>query len=145
MMSGMESPRRMRARGLFIGVLIVLLVAAVIVLAAWATRLQERERGLRNAAAQNAVVGGQEAPAPVTGQEEAVAGEAPPPPMAEAAPVAPGPEVDYLWIGGWWGWDGRWVWHAGYWARRPHPGAVWVPHAWARSSRGWVHSGGRWR
>jgi hypothetical protein len=84
-------------------------------------------------------------PGAVAPEGEVVVGEAPPATQVEVVPVAPGPEVDFLWIPGWWWWDGRWVWHGGYWGHRPHPGAVWVPHAWVHGPRGWVHSGGRWR
>jgi hypothetical protein len=51
---------------------------------------------------------------------------APPPPMVETVTISPGP--DFLWIGGAWVWNGRWVWERGHWGRRPHPGAVWRPH-----------------
>ena len=54
----------------------------------------------------------------------------PPPPPAYYAhrPVYPG--VGYTWIGGYYYPVGaRWAWRAGYWARPPYAGAVWVaPH-----------------
>jgi hypothetical protein len=147
-----ESPRQKPGRDLFMGVLVVLVIVAAIILTAWAMRLHDRERALRGAAPPAAVapqsegVAGQQPPAPVPSQEEAVAAEAPPAPVTEIIPAAPGAEVDYLWIGGWWRWwEGQWIWHPGYWAHRPHAGAIWVPHAWTRGPRGWVHSGGRWR
>jgi len=70
-----------------------------------------------------------------------------PAPPADVVITAPGPEVDFLWIPGWWWWEGgRWAWHGGYWGHRPHPGAEWVPHSWIRGSHGgWIHSGGHWR
>ena len=152
-MSEPESPRQKPGRDLFMGVLVVLVIAAAIILTTWAMRLHERERVLRGVARetpaavapQSEGVAGQQPPAPVPSQEEAVAAEAPPAPVTEIIPAAPGPEVDYLWIGGGWWWEGRWMWHPGYWAHRPHAGAIWVPHAWTRGPRGWVHSGGRWR
>jgi hypothetical protein len=47
-MSEMESQRRTPARELFVGVLLVLVVGAAIMLAAWAMRLHARELALRN-------------------------------------------------------------------------------------------------
>ncbi|MGD1001429.1 MAG: hypothetical protein ABSA67_12125 [Candidatus Brocadiia bacterium] len=76
---------------------------------------------------------------------EVVAGEAPPAPVVEEMPPAPVEIVDPFWIAGWWAWEGRWVWHRGYWAHRPHRGAVWVPHAWVRGPHGWVLAPGHWR
>jgi len=48
----------------------------------------------------------------------------PPPVVSYAAPVArPG----FVYVGGYWyPYGGRYVWHAGYYARRPFPGAAWV-------------------
>ena len=48
----------------------------------------------------------------------------PPPPIVYAAPYArPG----FTWVGGYWYPVGpRYVWHAGYYARAPFAGAVWV-------------------
>jgi len=68
---------------------------------------------------------------------------APPPPIVESVTVAPDPA--FIWIGGFWGWEGRWVWHAGYWGRPPHRGAVWIgPHYAFRGGRHvWVRGG--WR
>jgi len=68
---------------------------------------------------------------------------APPAPYVEAQVVAPGPA--YVWIGGWWEWHQRWVWRNGYWARPPHPGAVWVTGHWDRYPRGWRWTRGYWR
>jgi WXXGXW repeat (2 copies) len=66
----------------------------------------------------------------------------PPAPIAEYVPVAPYP--DYVWIGGFWGWNGGWVWHAGHYGPRPFRGAAWVSGGWVRGSRGWAWHGGRW-
>ena len=52
---------------------------------------------------------------------------APPAPVYEPVPIAPGP--DFIWIGGSWVWGGgRWQWERGRWAQPPHPGAHWVAH-----------------
>jgi hypothetical protein len=67
----------------------------------------------------------------------------PPAPIVEYVPAAPYP--DYVWLGGFWGWSGGWVWHAGRYAPRPYRGAAWVSGGWARGSHGWAWHGGRWR
>lgn len=68
---------------------------------------------------------------------------APPAVVVETASPAPGP--DFVWVGGRWDWQGRWVWVHGYWARRPHPGARWVGGAWVVRGGGWVWVDGHWR
>jgi hypothetical protein len=72
----------------------------------------------------------------------------PPPPVAyEVRPPCPGP--GYTWIEGYWyPADGRYLWHAGYWALPPYPGGYWVAPRyyggrfvagyWA-GGRGWDH------
>jgi len=75
--------------------------------------------------------------------EGAIVDNEPPAPVAEYVPVAPYP--DYVWIGGFWGWSGAWVWNAGHFAPRPFRGAAWVSGGWARGARGWAWHGGRWR
>jgi len=67
----------------------------------------------------------------------------PPPPVAEAVIVAPGPS--YVWVGGEWAWHGRWVWAGGRWILPPRPYAVWVGGGWLHGSHGWRHSPGHWR
>jgi hypothetical protein len=67
----------------------------------------------------------------------------PPAPLVEARAVAPGPA--FVWIGGWWEWHSRWVWHNGYWGRPPHPHAMWMPGHWDRRPRGWRWTPGHWR
>jgi hypothetical protein len=67
----------------------------------------------------------------------------PPAPVAEYVPAAPYP--DYVWIGGFWGWNGAWVWHAGHYGPRPFRGAAWVSGGWSRGGRGWAWHGGHWR
>ena len=48
---------------------------------------------------------------------------APPPLLVQAPP--PPPFADAIWVGGYWAWQERWVWSAGYWDRPPHPGYTW--------------------
>jgi uncharacterized protein YcfJ len=75
--------------------------------------------------------------------ETAVVAQPPPPPPTETFVVAPGP--GYVWVGGEWIWNGRWVWVAGHWGFPPQPGAVWVVGYWSHGPRGWRHVPGRWR
>jgi hypothetical protein len=67
----------------------------------------------------------------------------PPAPIVEYVPTAPYP--DYVWLGGFWGWNGGWYWHAGHYAPRPFRGAAWVSGGWVRGGHGWAWHGGRWR
>jgi outer membrane lipoprotein SlyB len=76
-------------------------------------------------------------------EQNAVVAQAPPPPPTETVVVAPGP--GYIWIGGEWIWNGRWVWMAGRWGYPPRPHAVWVRGSWYGGPRGWHHSAGHWR
>ena len=56
--------------------------------------------------------------------------------------VPPAPAPGYTWVAGYYAPVGpRWVWHTGYWARRPFAGAVWVG---TRHYRG-RYFGGYWR
>ena len=67
----------------------------------------------------------------------------PPAPIIERVPIVPSP--GYVWIGGAWYWQGRWVWHAGRWGRPPQFGAVWIgPHYGFRGGR-YVWYRGYWR
>ena len=62
--------------------------------------------------------------------------QAPPAPYDEQIGPPPGP--GYVWVDGYWWWDGaQWAWAPGRWQRPPSRGYVWV-----RS--GWVNRGGRY-
>ncbi len=68
----------------------------------------------------------------------------PPAPRYEEVGYAPGP--DYVWIRGYWDWQGvDWVWVPGRWDQRPYLGAVWVPDQWHHASNGWYREQGHWR
>lgn len=67
--------------------------------------------------------------------------EAPPAVVVDTVPAQPGP--GYVWVGGYWQWDGaryvwvpgRWVrhdgaWCAGHWRHVPGSGWYWVPGHW---------------
>ena len=82
-------------------------------------------------------------PQPVTPAPAVVAPAAPPPLQVEVAPVPPGP--DYVWMPGYWSWNGAWVWVGGNYVVRPRPHAVWVGGHWTRHGRGYVWIGGHWR
>lgn len=80
---------------------------------------------------------------PSAAPSAAVVEGAPPAPRVEMIPVAPGP--DHFWVGGYWRWNGAWVWVGGRWVARPWYGAVWVGGHWARHGRGYVWVDGHWR
>ena len=48
---------------------------------------------------------------------------APPPMLVETPP--PAPFAGAFWVGGYWAWEGNWVWAHGRWAPPPHPGYTW--------------------
>ena len=48
---------------------------------------------------------------------------APPPMLVEE--ISPQSDPDAVWTGGYWGWQGRWVWCAGRWSRPPRPQYTW--------------------
>ena len=82
-------------------------------------------------------------PAPPPPGSEVVVTEAMPAPLVEDYVVAPGP--GFIWIGGYWGWEDRWVWRHGYWGRPPRRGAVWIaPHYAYRGGRH-IYIRGGWR
>jgi hypothetical protein len=70
--------------------------------------------------------------------------EAPPPIVRERRP--PPPSRGYIWIDGYWNWDGhRYVWEPGHWAAPPHGRAVWVAPRYERHGDGYRYLPGRWR
>ncbi len=81
---------------------------------------------------------------PPLGTTEIYVEAAPPLPQSDVISVAPAP--DYVWIGGYWGWNmGRHVWIAGHWERPPHGFHGWVAPRWERRGRGYVFVRGFWR
>ena len=67
---------------------------------------------------------------------------APPPIRREVIGVAPG--RGYVWIDGYWSWDGyRHSWNAGRW-EAPRPGYRWAPHHWYHQRDGWHLEEGHW-
>ena len=70
---------------------------------------------------------------------------APPAPIVEVRAVRPGAE--FVWVSGFYRWDGgdyRWV--QGRWDRPPRRGARWEPGRWEQhGKRGWSYREGRWR
>ena len=68
----------------------------------------------------------------------------PPRPIVETRIVSPGPR--YVWVPGYYQWDGRgYLWRRGQWVLPPRARAVWVPGHWERTHRGWYFVQGRWR
>jgi hypothetical protein len=76
-------------------------------------------------------------------QQQTVVVQQPPPVRMEVIPVAPAP--NYVWVNGYWGWHGRWIWIPGRWAYPPRPHAVWVGGAWVHGHHGWSWHAGHWR
>ena len=69
---------------------------------------------------------------------------APPAPLIETVPSAPGPTV--TWQPGNWAWTGtQWVWVPGHYEQRPAQAGVWVPGHWEQNSNGYFWVAGRWQ
>ncbi len=62
--------------------------------------------------------------APVVEPEPIAVAWAPPPMLVEELPPQPSP--DAVWTGGYWTWQGDWVWCAGRWMEPPRERYVWV-------------------
>lgn len=68
----------------------------------------------------------------------------PPPPHAEEFRMAPRP--GFVWIGGYWRWQGRdYIWIPGRWAHPPRRGAAWVPGNWEHRHNRYIWHEGYWR
>ena len=81
-------------------------------------------------------------PAPVA--EDTVIEEAPPAVQQEVIVERPSPA--YVWIGGYWGYQGRhYVWFPGRWELPPRGLSVWVGPRYVRRGRGWAFVRGYWR
>jgi len=71
-----------------------------------------------------------------------VIGHAPPPPRYEAVPR---PRHGYLWVPGYWDWNGRnYLWIRGHWERARY-GEVYRRPAWQHDRSGWRLDRGGWR
>src|SRR5437870_2801917 len=58
----------------------------------------------------------------------------PPAPIVETRVIAPGPE--YVWLPGYYNWDGRaYAWVPGRWERAPRARVRWIPGHWVRERR----------
>jgi hypothetical protein len=69
---------------------------------------------------------------------------APPAARVEVVGTAPGP--NFVWIGGYYRYDGgHYAWAPGRWERGPHANAAWVNGEWVHHSKGWYWREGHWR
>jgi WXXGXW repeat (2 copies) len=67
----------------------------------------------------------------------------PPAPIYEPVPAMPGP--GYVWVPGYYSWNGyRYVWVHGRYQYPPYAGAGWHAGHWAHRDRGWVWVPGHW-
>lgn len=68
-------------------------------------------------------------------------GVPPPVPRYEAVPA---PREGFVWIQGFWGWDGnQHVWHEGHWEAQRR-GYVYQPARWDRVGDRWRYNEGKW-
>ncbi|MDB6085322.1 MAG: hypothetical protein JWN43_3203 [Gammaproteobacteria bacterium] len=61
---------------------------------------------------------------PISQPEPIAVGWAPPPLLVESPP--PPPFDGAVWVGGYWVWQGDWVWAHGHWVGAPRPSYLWV-------------------
>ena len=54
----------------------------------------------------------------------------PPKDQKDVKPSPPGSGALWWFIPGHWAWRGQWVWIAGHWRPRPHPGDYWLGGQW---------------
>ena len=70
--------------------------------------------------------------------------EAPPTVIVERRPSPPSGE--YVWIDGYWHWNGRqYVWLGGQWVRPPHEHYIWIAPRYERHEQGYRYMPGQWR
>ena len=68
----------------------------------------------------------------------------PPPPIRYEVPPPP-PEVEYVWVQGYWVPSGpRYVWCPGRWERPPYYGAGWHAARWEHGEHGYRYHEGYW-
>lgn len=79
---------------------------------------------------------------PVFQPPPVVIGWAPPPMLVEPPP--PQPFAGAFWVGGYWAWQGNWVWSAGRWAPPPQPGYGWVNPYYEHREGAVIFIGGHW-
>lgn len=80
---------------------------------------------------------------PLPGLEIHVGHRAPPKLRSEQKPHRPG--RDFLWIQGFWHWQGNdWDWVPGRWERPIEPGARWVKARYAREGSAYRYEPGHW-
>jgi hypothetical protein len=69
---------------------------------------------------------------------------APPSPRYEVISTSPG--LNYVWVGGHWGWaSNNYSWVPGSWVVPARGYSVWSPGRWDRDGRGWYWTAGHWR
>lgn len=66
-----------------------------------------------------------------------------PPPMLVEIPV-PVPYASAVWVGGYWVWEGNWIWAAGHWMAPPEPNYAWVHPYYEHRDGGVVFITGHW-
>ena len=79
---------------------------------------------------------------PILQPEPILVGWAPPPMLVEIP--APPPYDGAVWVGGYWVWDGNWVWAAGHWMAPPRPSYVWVHPYYEHRGEGVIFITGHW-
>jgi hypothetical protein len=80
---------------------------------------------------------------PLPHMEIHIAHSAPPRPRAEYRAEMPGP--GYVWVKGFWNWDGdQWVWIPGRWDRPAGVDVTWVDPHYFREEGGWRYEPGHW-
>jgi hypothetical protein len=73
-----------------------------------------------------------------------IVGEAPPALIVEQRSSPP--SGDYIWIDGYWDWNGRqYAWLGGHWDRPPHEHYIWVAPRYESYQQGYRYTRGQWR
>ena len=69
-----------------------------------------------------------------------------PPPPSEDVVAGVSPGVDYVWVKGYYNWNGsRYEWVRGTWVRIQQSGSVWVAAHWQPTAGGYIWVPGAWQ
>jgi YXWGXW repeat-containing protein len=80
---------------------------------------------------------------PLPGVDVRITTRRPPPLRYERRIVSPG--AGYVWVKGFWNWNGdQWEWIPGRWDRPAVAEAYWIPARYIRTSRGTIYEPGHW-